>query len=118
MGPVMNLALALIVMTGVLYQGAQVAAFQEEPVVIGSFEDNSVAVAAGLQVGDRIVRVDDVSVPNWEDFSMAILPKANRKVRLVIERNGQTIEKEVVPASVSKFELGELGIRPIMRPQS
>ena len=60
MGPVMNLALALIVMTGVLYQGAQVAAFQEEPVVIGSFEDNSVAVAAGLQVGDRIVRVDDV----------------------------------------------------------
>jgi regulator of sigma E protease len=117
MGPLMNLALALIVMTGVLYQGAQVAAFQDEPVVIGSFEANSVAAAAGLQAGDRIVRVDDVSVPNWEDFSMAILPKANRKVTLVIERNGQTIEKEVVPASVSKFELGELGVRPIMRPQ-
>jgi regulator of sigma E protease len=117
MGPVMNLVLALVVMTGVLYQGAQIAAFQDEPVVIGSFESNSVAAAAGLQVGDRIVRVDDVSVPNWEDFSMAILPKAKRTVTLVIERNGQSIEKQVVPASVSKFELGELGIRPIMRPQ-
>jgi regulator of sigma E protease len=117
MGPLMNLILAIVVMTGVLYQGAQVAAFQDEPVVIGSFESTSVAAAAGLQVGDRIVRVDDVAVPTWDDFSMAILPKAGRTVTLVIERNGQAIEKQVVPASVSKFELGELGIRPIMRPQ-
>lgn len=117
MGPVMNLALALVVMTAVLYQGAQVAAFQDEPVVIGSFEPDSVAPAAGLQVGDRIVRVDGSAVPTWEDFSMAIWPKAKRTVTLLIERNGQAIEKQVVPAAVSKFELGELGIRPVMRPQ-
>src|SRR5688572_31950035 len=36
MGPVMNLALALVVMAFVLYQGAQVAAFEDHPVVIGS----------------------------------------------------------------------------------
>jgi regulator of sigma E protease len=117
MGPVMNLALALVVMTAVLYQGAQVAKFQEEPVVIGSFESGSVAPAAGLQVGDRIFQVDGVSVPTWEDFSMAILPKAGRTVTLLIERNGQVITKQAVPASVSRFELGELGIRPVMRPQ-
>jgi regulator of sigma E protease len=117
MGPVMNLVLALVVMTAVLYQGAQVAKFQDEPVVIGSFESGSVAAAAGLQVGDRLVQVDGVSVPTWEDFSMAILPKAGRTVTLLIERNGQTVLKQVVPASVSRFELGELGIRPVMRPQ-
>ena len=39
MGPVMNLLLALVVMAAVLYQGAQVAAFEDEPVVIGSFAE-------------------------------------------------------------------------------
>src|SRR5918992_5359728 len=37
MGPVMNLILALIVMTFVLYQGADVPAFENQPMVVGSF---------------------------------------------------------------------------------
>ena len=117
MGPVMNLVLALVVMAVVLYQGAKVPSFQEEPVVIGSFEPNSVAQAAGLQIGDRIVSVDGNTVANWEEFSMAILPKAKRSVSLIVERNGQAMEKQVVPVAVGKFELGETGLRPIMRPQ-
>jgi regulator of sigma E protease len=55
MGPVMNLLLALVVMALVLYQGAQVAAFEDQPVVVGSFAENSPAAAAGLQPGDRVV---------------------------------------------------------------
>jgi regulator of sigma E protease len=117
MGPVMNLVLALVVMAVVLYQGAKVPSFQEEPVIVGSFEPNSVAQAAGLQIGDRVVMVDDVAVPTWEDYSMTILPKAKRTVTFVVERNGKTFEKQLVPAAVGKFELGETGIRPVMRPQ-
>jgi regulator of sigma E protease len=117
MGPVMNLLLALVVMAAVLYQGAQVAAFEQEPVVVGSFRPDSAAAAAGLQPGDRILMVDGVRVPNWEDFSMIILSKAKRQVSLVIERNGQTIEKQIVPTAVGKFEMGEIGILPVVRPQ-
>src|SRR6187397_2358626 len=58
MGPVMNLALALVVMAVVLYQGAQVAAFEQQPVVVGSMTEKSVAKAAGVQPGDHIVSVD------------------------------------------------------------
>ena len=36
MGPVMNLALALVVMAAVLYQGAHVPLFEDQPVVVGS----------------------------------------------------------------------------------
>ena len=117
MGPVMNLLLAFVVMAAVLYQGAQVAAFEDHPVVIGSFRPDSVAPAAGLQVGDRIVMVDGVRTPTWEDFSMAILPKAGRQVSLVVERGGQTVEKQLVPASVGKFEMAYVGIDPPMRPE-
>src|ERR687883_424239 len=35
MGPVMNIVLAVVVMSVVLYQGAQVPAFDQLPVVIG-----------------------------------------------------------------------------------
>ena len=117
MGPVMNLLLAFVVMAVVLYQGAQIAAFEDHPVVIGSFRPDSVAPAAGLQVGDRIVIVDGVRTPTWEDFSMAILPKAGRQVSLVVERGGQTVEKQLVPASVGKFEMAYVGIDPPMRPE-
>src|SRR4249920_2597796 len=51
MGPIMNLALALIVMTVVLYQGARVPLSGKMPVVIGSFRDVSVGRDAGLQKG-------------------------------------------------------------------
>ena len=117
MGPVMNLLLALVVMAVVLYQGAQVAAFEDQPVVIGSFAENSPAASAGLQPGDRIVRVDDTPVPTWEDFSMAVLPKANRTITLTVERNGKAIGTQVVPNSVGKFEMGDVGILPVMRPE-
>ena len=60
MGPVMNLGLAIIVMAIVLLQGARLPAFEDQQVLVGGFAADSVAQAAGIQVGDRIVSVDDV----------------------------------------------------------
>ena len=117
MGPVMNLILALVVMTFVLYQGALVSKAEEEPVVIGSFRPGSVAQAAGLQVGDRIVSMDGMPVEDWNQFAMEILGKAGRTVTLMIERDGKAIEKQLVPVPTGKFEVGEIGVMPIMRPQ-
>ena len=118
MGPIMNLVLALIVMTFVLYQGAPVPKFETEPVVIGAFEDQSVGKTSGLQVGDRILAVDANPIENWKDFSMAIAPKAKRPVTLRVQRGGQTFEKQVTPDSQSKFEIGDLGIMPEIYPET
>ncbi len=116
MGPVMNLALAVIVMAVVLYQGAEVPAFQEQPVVIGSLKPDSVAAAAGLQPGDRIVSVDGRDVSTWKQFDMTIITRANRPVRLALERDGKMLERQVVPVAVDKFESGDIGVRPVFRP--
>jgi regulator of sigma E protease len=117
MGPVMNLVLAWVVMAFVLYQGAPVPAFEADPVVIGSFADNSVAQSAGIEVGDRIVAVDGSPVDDWNDLSMVIATKANRAVTLQIDRSGERVEKQVTPASKTKFEIGDLGIRPQLNPE-
>jgi regulator of sigma E protease len=117
MGPVMNLFLAVVVMAIVLYQGAPVPAFEAQPVVVGSVMPNTPAAAAGIQPGDRIMMVDDEVVDTWEHFSIAIVPKAKRRVHLVIERNGQRLEPDVVPTAHGKFEIGDIGIVPVMHPQ-
>jgi regulator of sigma E protease len=116
MGPVMNLLLAIVVMAFVLYQGAQVPAFDGEPPIVGSFTEQSAARKAGVLIGDRIVAVDGRDVDTWEQFLMAVLAKPKREISLTIVRQGTPATVLVVPDSVGKFEMGEIGVLPVMHP--
>ena len=117
MGPVMNLALALVVMAFVLYQGADVPAFTQQPVVVGSVEADSAAHKAGILPGDHITKVGTVPVDTWEEFGLETVTKANRQVKLTLIRDGKTMEVEIVPVAVGKYEEGVTGIIPPFRPQ-
>ena len=117
MGPIMNLVLAVIVMAVVLYQGALVPAYEQQAVVIGNFAQGSVGEKAGLKTGDRILTVDGKSVDTWDQFDMAIVPKANRDVTVGFVRGGQPGQVTVVPQGLGKYELGDIGIRPVIHPQ-
>jgi regulator of sigma E protease len=116
MGPLMNVLLAFVVMAAVLYRGAQLPLYEQQPVVIGSFAQNSVGERAGLKVGDHVVTVDDKVVDTWEDFSMAIVSKANREVSIGYVRGNQTASLTLVPAGQGKFEIGDIGIQPTIHP--
>ena len=117
MGPVMNLALAIVVMALVLYQGAPAAAFEQQPVVVGWAGEGSSGQAAGIQLGDRIVSVDGKAVPTWEDYYMEVMSKPDRQVTLVVDRGGQSLEFKAVPRAVSKYSVGDLGLLPVMHPE-
>jgi regulator of sigma E protease len=117
MGPAMNLVLAVVVMAFVLYQGADVPAYESEPPVIGRVLEKSPAEAAGLRPGDRVISIDGRDVPTWEAFSMAILPKAGREVDIIAIRNGQRQRFEVTPIGQTKYEVGDIGIQPLVHPQ-
>ena len=117
MGPVMNLLLAIVVMTVVFYQGAQVPLYDQQPVVIGSFASNAVGQKAGLQVGDRIVAIDGKAVDTWEQFSLVIVGKAKRDVSLSVVRNGKPVQVQVVPEARGKYEMGDIGVQPQVHPE-
>jgi regulator of sigma E protease len=117
MGPVMNLLLAFVVMAFVLYQGAQVPAYEQRPVVIGSFSDNSVAAKAGLRIGDRIMTIDGRPIDTWDQFSMAIAPKARREVAIGYVHAGKAAGVTLVPEAQGKFEIGDIGIQPAVHPE-
>ena len=117
MGPVMNLVLALVVMTFVLYQGATVAAVEEQPVIVGSLVPDFPAAQAGVKVGDRIISIGGEEIPTWKEIQLAVGTKANRTVPLLIQRDGKTMTLDVTPKAVGKYEIGDIGILPILRPE-
>ncbi len=116
-GPAMNLLLAFVVMTFVLYHGADVPAYESEPVVIGRVIADSPAARAGLLRGDRIIEIDDREIPTWEAYSIAILPKAGRQVKVIALRSGERREFDVTPIGKTKYEIGDIGVQPLVHPQ-
>ncbi|MBA3641738.1 MAG: RIP metalloprotease RseP [Acidobacteria bacterium] len=117
MGPVMNVALALVVMAAVFYQGAPTPAYNKQAVVIGGFGENSPAQAAGLQAGDRVLSVDGDPIEHWEDFLITVGPKAGRRVTIAVERGGATIEATMTPVPQGRYKTGDIGTYPIFNPQ-
>jgi regulator of sigma E protease len=118
MGPVMNIALALIVTAGILYyNGADVTAYERQPVVVGAVDPDSPAAKVGIQPGDQITEVGGVRVDNWNEFALETLTKANRPVNLTLIRGGKTLEQEIVPVGVGKYDEGITGVKPAVRPQ-
>jgi regulator of sigma E protease len=117
MGPVMNLLLAIVVMTVVFWQGAQVPLYEQQAVVIGGFNEKSVAQKAGVQIGDRVLAVDGHPIDNWEQFFLAIAGKAKRQVTLSMVRGGRPLEIPVVAEGQGKYEIGEVGVLPMTHPE-
>jgi len=116
-GPVMNIALAIIASTVVLAGGADVPKYYSAPPVIGTVLETGVAAKAGVLPGDLIVSVNDVPVPTWDAFEMAVVTKANRELTLVVSRRGTPQTITLTPASQTKYELGAIGVGPVLRPQ-
>jgi regulator of sigma E protease len=116
-GPLMNLGLALVVVAIVLSLGADVPLFQSSPPVVGTVEAVSAAEAAGIKTGDRIVSVDGKKVQTWDELSLEYLPKANQELELGIIRAGNLIKLNVTPRPTGRYEIGDLGIGPVLRPQ-
>ncbi len=116
-GPVMNILLAIVVAAVVLSRGADIPVYRSATAVVGSVESDSPAAAAGLRVNDRILSVDGVPVSTWDDLEMAVLPRAGRELRILLDRAGERVTLRVTPEAVGSYEMGELGIGPLLRPQ-
>ena len=116
-GPAMNVVLAIVVMTGVLYQGAEVPAYETQPPVVGTVADGSAAARVGIRAGDRVVSVAGRVVETWEELFRAVLPRAAREIEVVVRNAGGERALRVTPDSQTQFEMGDLGIAPVLQPQ-
>jgi regulator of sigma E protease len=120
MGPVMNLLLALGLTAVVLYQGAPVPVYYDQPPVVGSVTKDSPAARADIRVGDRIVSVANHPVDTWEQFLVAVGSRPNREIPIGLLRNGAELTRKVTPeilAGQSEYEVGFVGVFPDVHPR-
>ena len=118
MGPAMNLLLAFVLLAGILYQGAEVASYADQPVNVGLVKPESPAALADIRPGDRIVSVAGHRVDTWEEFSVTVGTRPNREISIGLLRDGLDVTKTVTPVAEERgrFETGDIGVMPNVHP--
>jgi regulator of sigma E protease len=111
-GPSMNILLAIILLTCVYMVHYEYAAYMDEQAVVGYVEPNSPAAKVGIQRGDRLVQIDGVQNPTWEQVSVKELLNPNQPLSFTVQRDGQAIQASVVPVPVTSSEVGSAGWHP------
>ncbi|MBI1747702.1 MAG: RIP metalloprotease RseP [Acidobacteria bacterium] len=113
-GPAMNIVLALVLMTAYCMIGVHRMKFLNEPAYIGGMAKGTPAEQGGLQVGDKIVKINGESVGTMESAFIKIAINSKQKQIITVERQGQLLDKEVIPARETPDEIGIIGIEPFM----
>jgi regulator of sigma E protease len=122
-GPVMNLVLAVVLLSLVLMQGADVLAYLDRPAVVGAVQPGSPAEKAGIQPGDTITHFGTADVKNWEHLDMAVAARPEREVEVTVLRGGREERLKIRPdltelrtRNNAKFEVGTIGVLPDVYP--
>jgi regulator of sigma E protease len=116
-GGVMNVVLAVLIVTGMNMAGRREPAYLQEAPRIARIAPGSPAEKAGFLRGDRIVAVEGEPVVAWNDFQQTILFNPGRTLQVSVERDGATLELAVgvtLPpedAPQHRYRIGYIGLR-------
>ncbi|MGO9405160.1 MAG: RIP metalloprotease RseP [Terriglobales bacterium] len=111
-GPAMNVMLAIALLTGVYMVHYEYPAVLDGPAVVGWVNPDTPAERAGILRGDKIVRVEDIENPNWEQVDVKDALSPNQPLKFAIERDGKVMEKVLVPEPYGPNEYGAMGWVP------
>jgi len=95
----------------------------EIPAVIGLLTEDGRAGAAGIQVGDRVLEVNDEPVADWIALVHRVQAAPEQPLQLMLERDGRIVMLEVVPDSRTLAD-GQVqgyigaGVSPVEYPES
>ncbi len=120
-GPFVNIVFAFILLMILYMVGVQEPATND--LIVGFVAKDSPAVAAGIQPGDTITKMNGKPTQGWDDFREQIGVSLGANVELEVHRGGAPIivtvvpEELVIPAQDSsgseiKMGIGDIGIYP------
>ena len=84
---------------------------------LAEIQANSPASAAGLQAGDRIVKVDGQPLTQWQAFASLVRDNPDKPLQLEVERKGEQQRLTLTPAAKpGKPDEGFAGVIPRVQP--
>ncbi len=94
-GPLFSILFGFLIITGYYYsQGIDKPT--NKP-IIGSLYQDGAAVKAGLEIGDKIVSINNVKVNTFFDIIQVARENAEKELNLTIERDGKLIQSTITP---------------------
>jgi regulator of sigma E protease len=111
-GPGMNIILAVVVLTGVFMVHYEHPVYLDQPAVVGWVMENSPSAKAGVEPGDRIVRIDGQQNPTWEDVLLKVAVTAKGPVDVAIQRGNEVLEKQIQPERDGSDQYDTVGWMP------
>jgi regulator of sigma E protease len=111
-GPAMNILLAVFLLTVVYMVHYEYPVYLVKPAVLDGVKPGSAAAQAGLQSGDRIVKVDNIENPTWEQLEPRVWLSPNQPLTITVQRGNQVFDKTITPKAVTSSEVGSAGWFP------
>ena len=111
-GPTMNIMLAIFLLTSVYMVHYEYPVFMDKPAVIDGVRANSAAAQADLKPGDRIIKIDGITNPTWEQVQPRVMISPNQPLAVTIQRGNTVLEKTIVPKPITSSEVGSAGWYP------
>jgi len=111
-GPSMNILLAIFLLTGVYMVHYEYPVYMDKAAVIDGVKPDSAAAQAGLQPGDRIVKLDGILNPTWEQVQPRVLISPNQPLDVTIQRGDKVFTTTIKPKAVTTSEVGSAGWYP------
>jgi regulator of sigma E protease len=104
-GPLANYLFASVLAFIVFAVGGELVPTMSVEVVKGG-----AAQAAGIQDGDTVVKVDGVSVNDWEQMRQAIIRHGDHPLKIEVTRGGRPISLLATPRSDNKQGIPQIGV--------
>ena len=111
-GPTMNILLAVVLLTVVYMVHYEYPIYLDKAAVVQGVRKDSPAQQAGIQAGDRIIKIDGIENPTWEQVQPKVWLSPNQALDVSIQRGNQVLQKTLTPKAVTSSEVGSVGWFP------
>jgi len=109
MGSVMNILLALVLVSIIGMVGITYLEHQGQKPVIGWIEPGSPAEQANLRVGDEILSINKRKTKTWSDVDIAVGTRPRRLVTVEVRRDEEILNIPLMTESKTRYDMGEAG---------
>jgi regulator of sigma E protease len=111
-GSLMNIFLALVLISIISMVGVTVPEFLEQKPVIGWIDPGSPAEGVDLKVDDEILSINKRKTKTWSEVEIAVGTKPKRLITIEYKREEEILKVQLMTESRTRFAMGYAGFRP------